>query len=114
MTKILYNFVKKNNIKKPQFTLYFITFSVILYFSFFTIFGNKGLFRYFELKEEIKKQEIVQKELLNVIKNKENMIKGMSPESLNIDLLDEQSRKTLGYVGEKEIVIYKEEENNSK
>ncbi len=35
----------------------------------------------------------------------------MDYNSLDLDLVDEQSRKTLGYVGKDEIVIYREKAN---
>jgi hypothetical protein len=33
---------------------------------------------------------------------------GMNLESLDLDLLDEQARKVLGYAGKNEVVIYRE------
>jgi hypothetical protein len=39
---------------------------------------------------------------------KKNMVDGMSLNSLDLDLLDEESRKVLGYVGKNEVVIYQE------
>ena len=40
----------------------------------------------------------------------------MSINSLDLDLLDEEARKDLGYAGKQEIVIYEEEnkDNNKK
>ena len=106
----LYNFVKKHNISKTSFIGYFITFSVIFYFLFFTFFGNKGLVTFFSLKREVLDVKITKEELLNKMQNKRNMVEGMSSESLDIDLLDEQSRRVLGYVGKNEVVIYQDKE----
>jgi cell division protein FtsB len=39
---------------------------------------------------------------------KKNMVDGMNLESLDLDLLDEQARKVLGYAGKNEVVIYRE------
>ncbi len=35
----------------------------------------------------------------------------MRPQSLDIDLLDEEVKKNLGYVNDKEIMIYQEKDN---
>ena len=43
------------------------------------------------------------------MENKQNMVNGMSVESLDLDLLDEEARKDLGYAGKQEIVIYDED-----
>jgi cell division protein FtsB len=104
----LYNFVRNHNIRKSSFIGYSIAFSVIAYFLFFTIFGDKGLFTLFSLKKETSKIEITKQELLNKMHNKKNMVDKMSTDSLDLDLLDEQSRKVLGYAGKNEVVIYQD------
>ncbi len=116
-TKFLYNFVRKHNISKTLFIVYFTTSLAILYFILFTIFGQKGLIKYFNFKEEIAGRENVKQELLNKVETKKNMVQGMNLESIDIDLLDEQARKVLGYAGKNEVVIYqdkKEVENGKK
>ena len=68
----------------------------------------------FDLNQQIEEKKISKENLDKKIENKKNMIKGMSSDSLDVDLLDEQSRKTLGYVGKDEIVIYKEDRKKKK
>ena len=63
----------------------------------------------FYLQEKIANKETIRQKNSNIVKAKEDLIEGMKAESLDLDLLDEQSRKILGYVGEKEIIIYKEQ-----
>lgn len=111
----LYNFVRSHQISKSSFIAYSIAFSAIFYFLFFALFGEKGIVSLFSLKEEIANVEITKQELLNKMQNKKNMVKKMGTDSLDLDLLDEQSRRVLGYVGKNEVVIYqdKEEENES-
>ena len=111
MANSLYKFVKKHNISKALFVSYVVGFSLILYFVFYTIFGAKGLFTLKKLNKEVENKEITKQKLIDKMDHKKNMIKGMSPESLDLDLLDEQSRRVLGYVGKNEIVIYKEDQN---
>ena len=108
----LYNFVKENNIKKPQFICYFIALALIIYFIIVTIFGEKGLFFYKSLKSQVQNKEFVKKELIGKMRTKKSMVDGMNLESLDLDLVDEQSRKVLGYVGKSEVVIYQDKNTN--
>ncbi len=112
--KFLYNLVKKHNITKAVFVGYCIAFSLIFYFAFITIFGEKGLIQYKKLKEQIENRESVKQELNHKVEVKKNMVDGMNTNSLDLDLLDEQARKTLGYIGKNEVVIYNEESNHNK
>ena len=42
------------------------------------------------------------------------MVDGMNTNSLDVDLLDEQARKNLGYVGKNEVVIYQDNKQGEK
>lgn len=104
----LYHFVKKHHISKPLFMIYFAALFLILYFGFITIFGKKGLLELNTLNDKIRNKEITKKEAFSKIKAKKHMVDSMSSDSLDLDLLDEQSRKTLGYVGENEVILYED------
>jgi cell division protein FtsB len=105
-TNFLHSLVKKHNISKPLFVAYFTALVTICYFLLFTIFGEKGLVKFFALKQQIENKEIIKEELSAKMRAKKNLVDGMSPNSLDLDLVDEQSRKVLGYVGKNEVVIY--------
>ena len=105
-TNFLYDFVKKHNISKSVFVSYFTALVIIFYFFVFTIFGEKGLVKFFALKGQIENKEITKQELSSKMQAKKNLVDGMSPDSLDLDLVDEQSRKVLGFVGKNEVVIY--------
>lgn len=109
----LYKFVKKYQISKPLFIGYFIAVFTIFYFGFFIIFGDKGAIQLFVLKKQIDNKEATKQEVSGKMQAKENMVNGMKPESLDIDLLDEQARKVLGYAGKNEVVIYHDKSNKS-
>ena len=111
-TNFLYNFVRQNNITKPLFIAYTIGFALILYFTFFTIFGQKGLIELSRIKKKVENKEITKQELQSKMQATKNMVEGMSLNSLDIDLLDEESRKVLGYVGKNEVVIYQEDKQD--
>lgn len=94
-----------------------LTICAVLYFFYYTIFGGKGIVKYFQLEKELHKKELIKNDLQAIMKNKQNMVDGMNLKSLDLDLLDEQDRKNLGYVNKNEIVIYDDEEdkpNNNK
>ena len=85
---------------------------MVIYFMFVSLFGDKGLIEYYSLKKESLRIENEKAELQNKIRLKKNMIKAMNYDSLDLDLVDEQSRKILGYVGKDEIVIYQDKDSN--
>ncbi len=105
---IIYNFVKKYHISKTVFVIYCTTISLIFYFLFWTFFSPKGVISMIKLQNKLANVEITKQELINKMQNKKNKVDGMSLDSLDLDLLDEESRKVLGYVGKDEVVIYKE------
>ena len=107
----LYNSVRKNRINKTTFVSYCIALSMIFYFMFVSVFGEKGLIEYYLLKKQVSQIELQKFELQDKIRFKKEMIKGMDYDSLDLDLVDEQSRKILGYVGKDEVVIYQEKNN---
>ena len=106
----IYNFVKKHNISKVVFVSYFAFFAVIIYFLFCTFFGQKGLFAYVALQKKIDNQDLIKQELSNKMQVKKNMVEGMNVEYLDLDLLDEEARRALGYSNKNEVVIYKNSE----
>jgi cell division protein FtsB len=110
---ILYKFVKKNHISKSVFVAYFIAIFTIFYFVFFIIFGDKGLIKLFALKNQIDYKDLAKQESLSEMQARKRMVNGMKPESLDVDLLDEQARKVLGYAGKNEVVIYQDKNPES-
>jgi cell division protein FtsB len=107
---LVHNFVTKNNITKPLFITYFITLAAILYFASFTVLGEKGLMEFFTLQKKIENKAGIKEELSAKMQAKKNMVEGMNLDSLDIDLLDEQARKVLGYAEKNEVVIYQNQE----
>jgi len=105
----LSNAPSKFIITKQIFVASAITISIVLYFIYYTLFGNKGVIQYFRLTKELAKKERVKKELENKMENKQHLINGMGTESLDLDLLDEEARKNLGYANKDEIVIYNQQ-----
>jgi|LauGreStaDraftv2_3_1035109.scaffolds.fasta_scaffold58426_2 cell division protein FtsB len=107
----LYNFVKKHSITKPLFVGYFVALSVICYFGFCIVFGSKGLLEYAVLRKQIANKASIKQNLLSRTQVKQNMIDGMNLSSLDIDLLDEEARRVLGYAGKNEVVVYQDKKS---
>ena len=76
------------------------------YFAFAALQGENGIFRRIQINDEALR---LQRELdvLNAeIAEMQNMTHRLSDSYLDLDLLDEQARKVLGYIRSDEIVIH--------
>ncbi len=81
------------------------------YFIYHSISGNKGLITMVQLEQKLAahKQELamVEQDRMQL----ERKVKGLYIQSLDLDLLDEQTRKVLGKVDPDEIVLFNELEH---
>ncbi|NRA73456.1 MAG: septum formation initiator family protein [Rickettsiales bacterium] len=90
--------------KNKTFFLTIIALAFIFYLLGHLVYGSKSIFSLFTLsrkKERLSKENIVLKEDKQ---NLEEKVKRMKSETLDMDTLDEQVRKNLGYSKEKEII----------
>ncbi|MFT5703759.1 MAG: cell division protein FtsB [Rickettsiales bacterium] len=101
-------------ITKRIFITISIAGAIALYFIFYALFGEKGIVKYFQLKKELHGKEMSEGVLEYKKEIRQNMVDGMSSDSLDLDMLDEKTRKDLGYAGKNEIVIYKEHPKTNK
>tara|TARA_R110001599_G_scaffold38666_6_gene118450 strand:+ start:3131 stop:3430 length:300 start_codon:yes stop_codon:yes gene_type:complete len=93
---------------KPAFgTLLFfaIAFALSLYFAFAAIQGNFGLFRRAEIIAEGQDLRVQLAQVKTDVARMENLTSRLSDDYLDLDLLDEQTRKVLGMIRSDEIVI---------
>ena len=84
----------------------FILFLACLYFVNASIMGKNGLIAQIQLKDELSllENEIeVQNQEISAMENKAQRI---TPEYLDLDLLDELARQKLGYIHLDEIIIH--------
>jgi cell division protein FtsB len=109
---MLQGILEKSNVNKKSFVIICVCISVILYFLFYTILGNRGVFDYFKLKLTLQERNLTKDKLFIKIEDQKNLVDSMQNESLDIDLLDEQVRKNLGYAKDNEIIIYQDEKNH--
>ena len=95
----------KNKLNKTT-SLLIIVFILCAYFSYYTIYGKSGIFHYFEVRKEISERKNIKKKLENELDRQKHNIKSIKTNNLDLDLLDEQTRKKLGYAKDGEIIIY--------
>jgi len=77
----------------------------IFYLTFHALSGERGIYA---LLKEDRKLEVLQTELTTTVAKRkylEHRVSLMSAGSLDLDLLDEQSRTILGVAGENEMVV---------
>tara|TARA_B110000196_G_C20891471_1_gene541509 strand:+ start:52 stop:363 length:312 start_codon:yes stop_codon:yes gene_type:complete len=100
--------MNKSVILKNKIILYLsflITFFISIYLIYFLINGQRGLLKYFYLT----KQNSENTETLNNLKVDteyySDRIKRLQPNTIDLDFLDEQVRKKLGFIDKNEMVI---------
>lgn len=89
------------NIAKPLFWLF-----AMFYFCYHLVSGDKGALAMIQLQQRIESSEI---ELARVSQERhllEDKVSRLSANNLDLDLLDEQARRILGYAQKDEIVYY--------
>ena len=95
--------VLRNKIYRFCFLL--LSFFLFLYLFFFLIKGDKGIYGYYKT---IQKHSLIKKDL-NILKEKNNNLKDkisrLSPDTLDLEYLDEQLRLNAGKVSDKELII---------
>jgi cell division protein FtsB len=100
-------------INKQIFVAAIAAFCAVLYFLYYTIFGQKGVITYFDLRQNLQEKQNQQNILKNQRQEQQNMVDGMRLDSLDLDLLDEEARKNLGHALEDEIIIYNKDSKNN-
>lgn len=79
---------------------------LVAYFLFHMVQGERGLFAWVQLNQQIDQKERENKNLLAERVAWENKIKLMRAESLDADLLDERVRLMMGFSNKDEAVIF--------
>lgn len=90
----------------PKITRPLLLLLALFYLAFHAVSGERGLYAWFR---ENKRLELLQAELRETTEKREayeRKIHLLRPESIDLDMLDEQARSVLGFVGPDEVVIY--------
>lgn len=81
---------------------------VCLYFSFYTIKGDRGLLHYLYLSKEIEYAKKLAEKYHNERVKLENKVYLLSSESLDLDMLDERAKAVLNLMKDDEFIILDE------
>ena len=100
--------MNKSVILKNKIILYLsflITFFISIYLVYFLINGQRGLLKYFYLTKQSQEysQALAKLKVENQYYN--DRINRLKPNTVDLDFLDEQVRKKLGFIDKNEIVI---------
>ncbi len=95
-----YRFIEVIKEHPRHFIIPAIGLLITFYFTYHAIRGERGLFRLFEINQEIDQAQKVLKETEQQKEKMNKKVKSLSPESLDLDMLDESGRRILN-VGEK-------------
>ncbi len=89
-----------------HFIIPFICLMITFYFTYHAIRGERGLFRLFEIREEIAAAETLSTATATERAEMEKKVKALSPENLDLDMLDEAGRKALNVGGQNDYIIF--------
>ena len=104
--------MNKSVVLKNKIILYFsflITFFIFLYLVYFLVYGQRGLLQYFYLSKQNQEYKETLAQLTSENQYMSNRIKKLQPNTVDLDFLDEQVRKKLGFIDKNEIVIILDE-----
>jgi cell division protein FtsB len=87
------------------FLFFAVAFAMAIYFTFAAVQGDFGLFARVEIEAEGEDLSIQLASVQTDVEIMENLTKRLSDDYLDLDLLDEQTRKVLGMLRPDEIVI---------
>lgn len=96
----------QKRLKLRHLLLYGFTGFAMAYFAYHALSGSKGVWALYRLSGDIeqaqKQLDVVRADRLAM----EARVKGLYVKSLDMDLLDEQARRQLGYASKDEVVMY--------
>ncbi len=81
--------------------------ALVVYFSYFAVFGNHGLLRWSKLDAAVEAKEAEFNKLRAERVALQRRVSLMRPESVDPDMLEEQARARLGLTEPDEVVILK-------
>lgn len=86
----------------------FVIILTFIYFSFYTIKGERGLFRYLYLTQEVEQAHRISKKYATEKNEWEEKVKLLSSDSLDLDMLSERAHVVLNMVADNEFIILDE------
>ncbi len=91
--------------KFRQYWLILISCFIVVYFGFHSFCGERNIYRYFALKEEIAQAQKTAQQYSEQLQRLQRKVQHLSDNSLDIDLLDERARVVLNMAADDEFII---------
>ena len=88
-----------------NFCFLFISFSILLYLTYFLFLGDRGVLNYYKLKNELDKKIVNYSNLYSQNDYISKNIKKLNPNTLDLDYLDEITRSNIGTLRKNEVII---------
>lgn len=95
--------------KFKQNWIFLLSGFIVFYFGFHTFCGERNIYRYFSLKNEIAREQLRSAEFKRQKNDLQKKVDLLSDNSLDIDMLDERARVVLNMVSDEEFVILDED-----
>ena len=95
--------------KFKQNWIFLLSGFIVFYFGFHTFCGERNIYRYFSLKNEIAREQLRSAEFKRQKNDLQKKVDLLSDNSVDIDMLDERARVVLNMVSEEEFVILDED-----
>jgi cell division protein FtsB len=80
--------------------------ALFVYFAYHAVSGSRGLLAVLELRREIAATQTKLDGLVTERMELEHRVERLHPESLDLELLDERVRATLGLIHEDEVIVF--------
>lgn len=92
--------------RSRQIVLPIVGASVIAYFAYHTVQGERGLLSYLRLSQEVRKADVALAELTARRERLENRVGLLDGTSLDLDMLEEQVRRTLNLAHPDDLILF--------
>ena len=79
---------------------------ITLYFTYHLIQGERGLFRLFEINQELVEAQNIESSTGLEKEQLEQKVHSLSANSIDADMLDEEARQNLGFINPNEFIIF--------
>lgn len=86
----------------------FIACTALLYFTLHSIYGARGIMGYIRTKNELQKVKNILQSVQSERVKIEHKVSLFHPDSLDLDILEEEAKKGLGLVKKEEKIIHKD------
>jgi len=79
---------------------------VFVYFMFYAVRGERGLIKYLNLNREVSAARVIEQKYAKEKEQWDEKVKRLSPQNLDLDMLDERARLVLNMADTNEFVIF--------